>query len=457
MTLAPALTPVKAEPATVKGWCPGALRPMETGDGLVVRLRITGGVVEAPLAHAVADLSRSFGNRQIDLSQRSNLQIRGVTDARLGELLDRIATLGILDEDPATEAIRNIIANPLAGRDPTAPVDGPALVAALEERLRTAVPLRALPGKFGFIVDDGSRLSLAEAAADIRFRGIATPKGPRLEVELGSTDPAHTVTLGTVAPDTIADVAEALALTFLALRPKTDGDPRRIAAVVARFGAEPFVEAIADRLTPAAATPDRRRRTLHGTMPFGASHQVVIAAGAPFGRLTDEQIDALASVAIEFGEAELRIAPWRAILIPGVADLQSGEALAHLEAAGLIVDPADPLLSVVACPGRPECRSASVDSRGDARVLAAVARRLVGEGLALHVSACEKGCAHPGEMRATLVGHDGTYDLVVDGRAGDEPVARGLGQRMARRTLDALARGLPLPVGHEEEEQLNDI
>ena len=29
------------EGAHRKGWCPGALRPMESGDGLIVRLKIT--------------------------------------------------------------------------------------------------------------------------------------------------------------------------------------------------------------------------------------------------------------------------------------------------------------------------------------------------------------------------------------------------------------------------------
>lgn len=27
----------------IQGWCPGALRPMASGDGLVVRIRLPGG------------------------------------------------------------------------------------------------------------------------------------------------------------------------------------------------------------------------------------------------------------------------------------------------------------------------------------------------------------------------------------------------------------------------------
>ena len=62
----------------VRGWCPGALRPMQSGDGLIVRVR--------PRGHALtpADLMRhrrarrALGNGHIDLTRRANLQMRGV-------------------------------------------------------------------------------------------------------------------------------------------------------------------------------------------------------------------------------------------------------------------------------------------------------------------------------------------------------------------------------------------
>ena len=51
----------------VKGWCPGALRPMLSGDGLVVRLRLS--CNEAPLALVadIADWAQTYGNGLIDL------------------------------------------------------------------------------------------------------------------------------------------------------------------------------------------------------------------------------------------------------------------------------------------------------------------------------------------------------------------------------------------------------
>src|SRR6476646_7245438 len=92
-----------------KGWCPGALRPMLSGDGWLVRLRITGGMVTAPLARAIAACARDFGNGLIDLSSRANLQLRGVRDETRDPLALRLQHLGLLDDAPEAESIRNVI------------------------------------------------------------------------------------------------------------------------------------------------------------------------------------------------------------------------------------------------------------------------------------------------------------------------------------------------------------
>jgi precorrin-3B synthase len=78
---------------------------------------------------------------------------------------------------------------------------------------------------------------------------------------------------------------------------------------------------------------------------------------------------------------------------------------------GLIVDAADPLLRIEACPGAPDCKSSSVDARGDARRLAALASAAGYDG-SIHVSGCAKGCARSAPSRLVLVGKAGLYRLV---------------------------------------------
>jgi precorrin-3B synthase len=65
----------------IKGWCPGALRPMESGDGWLVRIRPPGGMLTPVQATGIAKAALTHGNGILDLSQRANLQLRGMRPA----------------------------------------------------------------------------------------------------------------------------------------------------------------------------------------------------------------------------------------------------------------------------------------------------------------------------------------------------------------------------------------
>ncbi len=106
---------------------------------------------------------------------------------------------------------------------------------------------------------------------------------------------------------------------------------------------------------------------------------------------------------------DLRVTPWRMLLVRGAAVMP--------DLPGLIRDAADPLRRVVACTGAPGCPQGLGPTRALARALAG---RVPREGL-LHVSGCAKGCAHPGRAALTLVARPGGYDVIRDGTAADTP------------------------------------
>jgi precorrin-3B synthase len=410
-----------------RGWCPGALRPMQTGDGLLVRLRITAGILPAALARNVADASRCFGNGLLDLSARANLQLRGVSEASLPGLTDRLGELGLLDADPAAESVRNVLASPLAGLAPDAVLDIRPVVRALEARLSADVALHALPGKFGFLVDDGSRPGLGGIGADIRFE--AGP-GPRFLVRLAGGAAASRC-----VPEQVPDVAAALAASYLALRGEGETMARRMAALVAAIGDVAVFEKAgitAEEVAPVARAPADG----WGIVPTGTT--AALGVGAPFGRFRAADLERLAGIAEADGIAELRLSPFRAILLPGLPPDRAGQ-LARVLASQFIVSADDPRLSVAACPGAPACGNATTPAQDDALALAAVAHATVGRGLAVHVSGCAKGCAHPSAAPVTLIGRDGRYDFVQNGSAADEPVLTGMTIEDARQALAALA------------------
>jgi precorrin-3B synthase len=113
-----------------------------------------------------------------------------------------------------------------------------------------------------------------------------------------------------------------------------------------------------------------------------------------------------------------------------------------LRSSTFIADPSDPRLAAAACPGAPDCASATTATREDAALLAQAARGLAPSGVTLHVSGCPKGCARPHATDVALVGRNGLYDLIRHGRADANPVRRGLTAREARDLIEQMGRSV---------------
>ena len=441
-----------SEPSNqVKGWCPGALRPMRSGDGLIVRVRLTGGELTPERAAALAEAARRFGNGLIDLTSRANLQMRGVRDETLQPLLDRLAELDLLDASAAAEQVRNVIASPLAGLDPSTSIDVQPLIRALELRLIGNDRFHSLPAKFGFLLDGGGVLSLDGVEADIAVR--AEDDG-HFRLEAGGE------VLGRVRVEEGLDAALGVAERFLALR---QPDERRMRDVVRRLQDEARLPSPRSGLCIsegnawggptnsgrmgcgplAALQPEKAALAVH--TPSVAPHFVERAgalsrlagrhpsalfftAAAPFGRLDAGQLEGLAAIAARHG-ATLRLTPWRSILLAPLA-VDVGMEVSSL---GLVVDPHDPRLAIAACPGSPSCLSGEVPAQADAARLAPVLAGFVERGASVHVSGCAKGCARRAPASITLVGQGGRYGIAfdADSKAPSETEPMSLGELTA--------------------------
>ena len=150
----------------IKGWCPGALTPMESGDGLLLRAKVVGARLSLTQVSEIAAIALGCGNGRIDLSQRAQLQIRGVSETTLAAAQARLKSIGLLALDAATESRLNIVASPLAN---SASFDANEIAARLARAIAEDHALESLPGKFLFLVDDGSAPGLRDVGADIRL------------------------------------------------------------------------------------------------------------------------------------------------------------------------------------------------------------------------------------------------------------------------------------------------
>jgi precorrin-3B synthase len=379
----------------VKGWCPGALRPMLSGDGLIVRVRPFCGAFSLKQARGLADLAQRLGNGHIDLTRRANLQLRGLLDEHLPELQAELGKLGLIDPDVETEATRNLMVSPLAGLDPAESLDVRSIARAVAKGLATDERLRALPGKFGLLVDGGGAVSIAAERADVSLLAVGA------EIALGIDTPKGTQWLGVTSPDAAAAAALMAVRTFV----EAAGDaPRGRMRGLSDAGAAHVRSVQAPMLRPCRVVLPKTGRAL-GVIGTAAG------VAAPFGRLEAEQLRRLTALAEKAGATELRLSPWRTVYFGAHDAATARQAVDAARSIGLIVDSHDPLLRIEACPGAPDCKSSSVDARGDARRLAALAAAQGYDG-SIHVSGCAKGCARSAPSRLVLVGKAGLYRLV---------------------------------------------
>ncbi|MFW2588093.1 cobalamin biosynthesis protein CobG [Sagittula sp. SSi028] len=355
-----------------RGWCPGALRPMASGDGLVVRVRPRLARLTAPQVLRLCALADRLGDGGLEMTNRANLQIYGVRAEDHGQMLEALADVGLLDADATLESRRNVLVAPdWLDQDDLTPRLTQDLYARLSE-------LPDLPAKVGFAVDLGDAPVLGQDPADIRLERSAD--GLILRADGATTGRP-------VTEDCAIDRLIELAHLFAATR---QADQRRVRAWVAAGGLPQDWQGHAPR--PAASRP-----AVGGQGAFGA----------PFGRI--EAVD-LVSLMMHSGASALRITPWRICLVEGNCPETH---------PGFITDPDDPLLTTSACRGAPSCPQGTVDTRHLARQLAPHVRDL-------HVSGCTKGCARARASAVTVVGRNGTYDIVRNGTAACAPTHSGL-------------------------------
>ncbi len=352
--------------------CPGALQVHQAADGVLVRVRLPGGMISAAQLAALAQTSAEFGAGTLELTARGNVQIRGITDA--ASVADAITAAGLLPS-ASHERVRNIVASPLTGRVGERP-DVRGWVTGLDAAIQAEPLLAQLPGRFWFSIDDG-RGDVSGLAADVGVHAVDSGvalllAGRETGIRLADADVVQT--LVTVAKRFVEIRGIAWRITELpdlgVLLPGAQRGP----------GFEPV-------LRP----------------PVGWIEQddgrIALGAGVPLGSLPARVAEFLAAI-----EAPLVITPWRSVLVCDLDASVADVALRVLAPLGLVFDDASPWLSVSACVGRPGCEHSAADVRADA---AAAAESGETTAQHRHFVGCERACGAPPAGAVLIATADG--------------------------------------------------
>lgn len=392
-----------------RGACPALSAPMQTGDGLLVRLNpVTGGLSPSQLA-VLCDAADLHGNGIIEVTARGSIQIRGLTEGSAPLFAQAVDRLGI--------SVRTgvpVQTGVLAGLDPQEIADPTKLA----ELIRSGITEAGLGGRLGpkvsVVIDGGGRTALDLVAADVRLTAVVADTGADAWQVAIAGDSRTARRLGVATHESAACEATLELLSAIsAMGLEARARDLDTGSVIDRHAADPRdrpEDDIARGLPLIGATNLRRSR-------------VALGVALPFGHTTARALKAFAESAASLGLDDIRAAPGRTLVAICDTAAQS-EALRALAAAlGFVVSSEDPRLSVSACPGAPDCASGHIPARQIAADIASEHGNLLDGSMHLHVSGCAKGCAHPGVATLTLVASAAGTGLVINGTARDEPLA----------------------------------
>ncbi|MGW4392996.1 precorrin-3B synthase [Streptomyces sp. NPDC004685] len=408
----PATSPSPPADASVRGRvdaCPGTLRLHRADDGALARVRIPGGMLTTEQADVLRELAGRLGDGELHLTSRGNVQLRGLDPDCGSELADLLGDSGLLPSE-RHERARNIVASPLSGLDGRGNRDIRPWLAGLDDLLCTSVKAAELSGRFLFALDDG-RGDVDALGADVTL--LAQSEEHAL-LRIGPADDAVQIS-GAQAPQAALIAAE----TFLdhaadsgawRVTDLSGGAGRVLDAVVRRLRKA----GVATTVTTAPIRPQDSAGPALGVVT-GPRGTAALSLGVPLGRISLAQWHRLTDMARHRGSGELRLTPWRRVVLPGVERRHAPRLLDDLAAAGLIVGPGSPWTGVGACIGRPGCARSMADVRAEAKA----ALGPVG-ALPVYWSGCERRCGHPhGEWVDVVATPDGYQVSLVEGEERD--------------------------------------
>lgn len=411
-------------------------------EAFMCRLRFAGGRVQAHQLRGVAELAARFGQPSVQLTARSNLQLRGIGAEAALDVLSGLLELGIFNQGSGGDGVRNVCASPTAGFDRRELIDTLPLAKKAQHRILNDRTLQALPRKFTLAFDGGGAVSALAEACDLGFRAITVPPGeavaPGVYFRLllgGATSHArYGRDAGVVvAPDQCLDVLEQVLHLYVEHGDRTNRRRARLAYLLETWGMPRFMAELQARLRRAAggSVMERRRADaatepgharplsgeplplpelplercqlpappdpvghvgFHNQKPRGYSYVGVVLDAA---QLSVEQARGLADIADAQGSGELRLTPHQNVLLPGLKDTQLHKAKDALEKLGLAWTASAFRSRLVACTGSPGCPFAMGDAkrRGEELVRHLEGSNELQQPLSIHISACHHACA----------------------------------------------------------------
>ncbi|HEY4846234.1 MAG TPA: NirA family protein, partial [Methylocella sp.] len=141
--------------------------------------------------------------------------------------------------------------------------------------------------------------------------------------------------------------------------------------------------------------PAQDRQAHIGAHPQKQPGLFYLGVVLPVGKMSCTQIRALAEIARDHGDGDIRLTVWQNLLISGISEGRLKRAKAAVEKAGLEWRASSIRAGLIACTGSRGCRFSAADTKTHAEEIAdwCEARVKLDQPVNIHLTGCPNSCA----------------------------------------------------------------
>lgn len=466
----------------------------QTPGRFMMRLRFANGIMNAAQLRAIGQISREFGKGSADITTRQQIQLREFKINDVPEIWNRLHAVNLISLQTGMDNIRGVIGCPVAGFTPNELFDASPVAKEFTQLFIGNREFTDLPRKFNVTITACKEACTHAEAQDLALTPAlkevdgALIKGFNVAVggKLGSGGFRIASPLNVfVTAEEAAAVCSHIVMIFRDHGARELRTKARLAFLIENWGVEKFRNELARRVDRPLASAGKDQRSPKQTDHIGLLRQRqaglnYLGLAVPVGRMTSEQMLAVADVAEKYGDGQLRLTVGQNIIIPNVRDTNIGELTEEPVLRELRYDPSEVMRGLVSCTGMDYCHFALIDTKGwalkTARALEAKLEKT--QPLRMHWSGCPASCGNHTVADIGLLGKNiklngevvEAVDVFAGGAAGVEAnfpvkimedvpcedlpaVLTGLVKhgafRAMRQTLKKIPQ--PLPIGAEAE------
>ena len=403
----------------------------------MMRIGLPNGLLTSHQLRVIAEITKKHARNLADITTRQNIQLHWLTIESLVEITDQLTEIGLSPKGACGDVVRNVTGCPLAGLDGHELLDSSPLAVEIAQHLTANPAFYNLPRKFKISVTGCPLWCSYPEINDVGLTAVQREVNGLLEtgytLRVGgglSTEPHMAVRIPAFIPqDKALAVVTAVAEIFREQQELRENRTRaRLKYLFMRHGwtAETMLEAIEAqigcKLDPSPVeqdvVPDDVYRDHVGVTPQKQEGVSAVGASVLRGRLSGDQLHALADLAEKHGDGHLRATIMQNIVVVNVKNENVKALVADLKGIDLQVEVSPFWRGAIACTGTEFCKLAIAETKGFAKWLVSeMEERLPGfdQQIKLHVTGCTNSC---GQHWIADVGLEGKK-LKKDGQTVD--------------------------------------